>query len=94
MKIALTQEELNKIVSQQYGCDVEEVIIVTSTDGWISNIGRNKNGYPDTLNPDTKIEVKHRDGKITSGFAPIWNSSWRETDNDPRDIIAYRILKS
>lgn len=94
MKISLTKEELNKIVSKHYGCNVEEVIIENaSNDGWISNVGRDKYGTPETLPQDTTIEIELRNRKTFIGYAYSWDVVWRETDNDPHDIVAYRVLK-
>lgn len=65
----------------------------TSDDGWVSNEGRNAMGYPAPLTQYTSIEVKFRDGSSDTGLPCVWNAAWRSTDNDPLDIIAYRIVK-
>jgi hypothetical protein len=60
--------------------------------GWISNVGRRVSGYPDTLRPTSRIEVKSRSGSTDIGDANEWSVLWAD-DGAPADIVAYRVLK-
>ena len=61
---------------------------------WISNIGRDKCGHPETLSGYSLIEVMYRNGVVDSAQAHAWYESWYETDRQELDIIAYRVLES
>ena len=69
-----------------------EAVTSTSDDGWISNKNRRLDCHPINLEFDTLIEVKYRCGATNKGTADSWEASWKSTDNDPYDIIAYRIV--
>jgi hypothetical protein len=94
--INLTRQEAIEALLQFYKhTGASEIVISDDTpdEGWISNVGRNRVGHPETLNYDTKVEVKFRNGTVEVGNAKYWNYQWKETDDCPRDIVAYRILK-
>ena len=98
MKISLTIAEIKAMVAREYVLpDVFDLEIVDTSqeepdNDWITNIGRNKEGHPDSLDGHFLVEVLFRD-KRAVGQADNWISNWKETDNDPNDIVAYRILK-
>ena len=83
---ALCDRELKEIDSM---FEFAKLILEESkmVDGQISNVGRNECSHPETLSPDTRIEVKFRDQETRTGYANTWAISWR-------DIVAYRILKA
>lgn len=90
MKVTLTPQE----ILAKFGLPVDtELTIENDTDEWISNIGYYRHYPPETLNDDTKIEVKYRNGEMDTGCASYYWDCWRETDGDKWDIVAYRILK-
>jgi hypothetical protein len=95
-------DEINKILGKSEPVVVEPNIneiceILGSpkeeSDGWISNVGRDECSHPETLSPDTPIEVKFRDQETCTRYADSWDVSWKEADHHPKDIVAYRILK-
>jgi hypothetical protein len=75
-------DEINKILKTK-----DEL---STSDGWISNVGRDRYGYPKNLRSDTKIEAKFRGGETETGYANKWGTSWMDEGED-WDIIAYRI---
>ena len=68
-------------------------VLEESTKDWISNFGNDHATYPRGVSCSTQIEVKLRDGSTHKGMPNDWVLSWRETDKDQCDIVAYRILK-
>jgi hypothetical protein len=66
-----------------------------TNDGWISNIGNDTERWPDGygIRSSSKIEIERRNGETEMTSAGDWCSSWREDDNDPWDIVKFRILK-
>jgi len=63
----------------------------TQADGWISN--ENNNSCFSPIDAALIIEIQRRNGGIMRGRANDWLSCWRSTDNDPFDIVKYRIIK-
>lgn len=91
MKITLTQQE----ICEKFGFPVgtEVVISYDGNDGWISNVGHDFYGFPDSISYDAKVEVEFRDGSIDIGIAYALGNLWKETDGRLCDIVAYRIVK-
>ena len=61
--------------------------------GWISNEGNDIGDYPDGVSGSTLVEIKYRNGRKDHGYANNWCLSWCSTDDDPLDIVAYRVVK-
>jgi hypothetical protein len=97
--IKLTKQEAIESLLQFYKhISASEIIIsddehVETDDGWISNIGNDTKGHPDSISSNTFIEVKYHNGKTAAGYAGNWLSTWKETDKSEHGIAAYRILK-
>ena len=69
-----------------------DATVSTSDDGWISNEGNDIGDYPDGVSGTTLVEIKYRNGRKDHGYANNWCLSWCSTDDDPLDIVAYRIV--
>lgn len=67
--------------------------VSTLDDGWISNEGNGFGDYPVGVSGSTLVHIKYRNGWTDHGYANNWNLSWRSTDNDELDIIAYRVVE-
>lgn len=93
MKVALTTEEILAEVGFPTDTELVTEQDQDGDDGWISNIGRDKHDHPESLDPNTEIEVKFRDGGKATGCAFEWTISWDEKFGSVYSIIAYRILK-
>lgn len=61
---------------------------VSDADGWIPWAGGK---CPVAF--ETKVDVRHRDGNEYQGFAGYSIARFWDDVGDPRDIIAYRIVK-
>ena len=66
---------------------------VVTSEAWISNEGNSSSHHPESLTPETEIEIKLRNGTTQQAPAKCWTLGWKSTDNDQWDIIAYRIVK-
>jgi hypothetical protein len=64
-------------------------------EGWISNEGNDTERWPEGygIDPETRIQVKRRNGDIENGPAWQWAAMWCETDKHPQDITEFRIIK-
>jgi hypothetical protein len=99
MKITLTltkQEAIEALLQFYEGTGASDAIIlcekVETRDDWVSNVGRDSYGHPESLDPNTEIEVKFRNGTIEVGKAEYWWLKWKETEGTRYDIVAYQIL--
>ena len=74
---------------------IQKGSVKTEDEGWISNIGNNSYSWPFGYNIsyDTYIEIERRDGVRKRGRAGGWLPSWRSCDNNPYDIVKFRIVK-
>ena len=70
-----------------------EAVTSTSDDGWISNEGNSSGSLPNGISGSTLVEIKYRNGRKDHGYANNWCLSWCSTDDDPLDIVAYRVVK-
>jgi hypothetical protein len=100
MKISLTLAEIKELAAREYVLpDVFDLEIVDAPqeetdDGWISNVGRTDPNPPSHLLPDTKVEVKFRNGNTDNlGTACYWDWSCAPDVYSPHAIVEYRILK-
>ena len=60
--------------------------VVADAGGWIEWTGGKC-----PVAPDTRVELRLRDGGLRKGDAGDWHTCWRN-DNHPRDIVAYRVI--
>lgn len=77
--------------TDRHFADIVEYRILNDGE-WISNENNLTTRPP--IADSMQIEVKYRCGSIQVGIASEWSSSWRCTDNNPLDIVEYRILKA
>lgn len=77
---------------QEYKEDIRKIFVAkTKYDaGWISN--ENNNSCFPPIDDELFIEIQKRDGHTSHGRANDWSLCWRSTDNDPSDIVKYRII--
>lgn len=68
------------------------VVTGAADEGWISNEGNNSSHPPESLTPETKIEIKLRNGTTQQGNPGRWTLGWKSVDKDEWDIVAYRIV--
>lgn len=103
LTINVTHEEVRELICKHFGVPSSTEIVYDepesvsvgqpTNDGWISNISRDVCYHPVTLDANTYIEVKYRDGGSDVGNAKDWETSWKETDKARKDIVAYRKVK-
>jgi hypothetical protein len=76
---------------------IQKDSVKTEYEGWISNKGNNTCIWPDGcgVTRESVIEVERRNGKrnIYSASSLEQTTFWRSCDNDPYDIINFRIVK-
>lgn len=93
MKLTISTVEILNALGLPEGTEIEISDNEISDNGdWVSNIGYDGLRHPVSLDPGTMTEVRFRNGRIEKGYAGFWQTFWRETDNHPRDIVAYRVV--
>jgi len=92
-----TQEEYNNLLEYVKNQETKAVSSGQQLDseGWITNIGNHTYYWPKGygITKDTLIQIERRNGEVRDGLASDWHGSWVEDDNDPWDIVKFRILK-
>lgn len=79
---------------QENSDNIRKIFVAETKDDseWISNEGNNVTGLPPSIKRDTLIEVQTRNGVFEQANAEKWFLCWKSTDNDPHDIVKYRII--
>lgn len=92
MKVTLTTQEI--LAKFGLPTDTELVIepIKTKPSEWVSNVGRDSYGHPESLDPNTEIEVKFNNGETDTDRASAWVHGWKETNKNAFSIVAYQVI--
>lgn len=93
--ILKTLAEAMATLNKHLGTDVD-IKIPNETpdhedDCWVANTKMTP-GHPDSLNPDTKIEVIHANGSACRGVANDWVYAWDREHQNQKRIVKYRVV--
>jgi hypothetical protein len=93
IKIEATLDEIVQMLKEHLNISSDIELKIVGESDWIHVPTDWKEIFPPLFEaPDTRIEVKYRNGVTEIGYIGDWSVSWKQ-DGTGYDIAAYRIIK-